>query len=426
MFELDQDLDEAHIIPMYIALAPRDPRDSAPRTADAVPYIDPVAPDELAEQLLNMSIPAQVIDGKLIGSPGWVIARTLGFDDGRALRWAPEENTTKGRLPSIGFEDVASQLANALNTHCHISDSPAVPSVKAHVGDVVLDLDRRAEAVIGRFQSIDGPLLAHTAGVNLWFAHRSEWSIVAGAADGAPEGDDLDVDMLLTWPNAQPTVAFERDGQYRRVSVAVHGTIVVTHEWGPLWDMVDPRIVAGEELTSLIDLGEENAADMVIDYFESATACARDFAPYFDLDEVALDRLDLVLDSPDMDDPLTAFARILGLPEEAAEVAEGWRSGASLEGAALVESKPLPQAMWNAVTTLPTESTWTARMTRLWLTRPMSYYVINGVEVAALAAGARMANQRGHRKTAISLGVLAAVTCADFFVPKKWRGQGPR
>jgi len=420
MFELDQETDNANILPMYIAMAPRDPRDGAPQSPDAISYLGPVTTEELAEQLIELSIPAQIIDGAVIGAPGWVIARTLGFEDGSALRWAPEENTTGGRLPSVGFEQVAADLANALGTHCHISDSPALPSIRAHVGDHVVDLDHAADAVVGHFTSVDGPLLAHAAGVDLWFAHRPDWSIITGRAEG------LDVDTLLTWVTPYPTVAFERDGQYRRISVAIRGHIVITHEWGPEWAMVDPRATANEHLARLLDDGKENAADLVIDYFEPATAQASDFLPYFDLDPVTQDRLDLVLNSPEMDDPLTAFARILGLPVEAAEIAEGWRSPETLPGVTHAPVLRLPYAVWSAATTVPTENTFAARISRMWLTRPPAYYVVNTTELLTFTAAAALAHKRGHTKTAVALGALAVVTAADFFVPRSWRGHTQR
>lgn len=84
--------------------------------------------DETGDALLELAIPAQLLDGADIGSPGWILARTLGTEDGAILRWAPTENTRHGHLPTMNVDDVAAHLAHELNTACHISNDPHIPS----------------------------------------------------------------------------------------------------------------------------------------------------------------------------------------------------------------------------------------------------------------------------------------------------------
>ena len=74
MFELDQDHDISSLMPLYIGLAPRDPREHRPVSEEAIEFIEPVTVDELADALLNLGIPSQVIDGGQVGAPGWVMA----------------------------------------------------------------------------------------------------------------------------------------------------------------------------------------------------------------------------------------------------------------------------------------------------------------------------------------------------------------
>ncbi|WP_435299241.1 hypothetical protein [Timonella sp. A28] len=418
MFELDQDV-AADTIEMFITVAPRDPRGGAPRSEDAIEYLEPVTLDELAEQFLNLGIPAQVMEGAEVGAPGWVIARTLGLRDGRALRWAPEENTTDTQFPTMPFADLARFLAEHLNTDCHLSDQPNIPVVKVDFGDVVVDSAQHGTALVGKYRSNDGPLIAHDAQEDVWFAHNQPWSVVAGTTAEA------DLGGVLMTSGMYPVVGFERNGHWRRVVVSMGGHVQLLHEWGPQWQTVDPRVVETEEIIRLLSRDEENVADLVLDHFATPRATAQDFADFFELSEVELDRLGLVLAAPEMDDPFTAVARILGLPEQAAEVAEGWRDPATLDNACRVETQGLSAAVWSSLTTSPTESDVSAKISRLWIERPPSYYVLNGVETAAWAGLAVAAKRRGRRKLSVVCGVFAALSLADFFVPAKWRGRKP-
>ncbi len=412
MPELDLDLEHDNAIAMYIAIAPRDPRDAS--AAQESDYLPPVTLEELAEQLIALGIPSQVMNGADLGAPGWVIAKTLGVRDGRAIRWAPHENTSDGEYPTIGFEDVAATLAQRLNSSCHIADHPTLPATHVSVEDVVVDLNARAASLVGAYRSTDAPLLAHAAHDDIWFAFGQPWSVVGF------NGPDANVENLVTWATREPSVLLERHGPWRTLTVSFDGNIEVVHEWGPTWYTVDPRDEKTQEMSKLVSLGEPDAAEFVLSRIERPHADSTMFAGLFNLDDVEADRLDLVLAAGDMDDPFTSVCRILGLPEAAAELAEGWRDASELPGAISAEFESLPRAAWSSVTTVPLEKDVTSYLTRLWIERPTAYYVMNAAEFGVWA------RNRGYRKTAALSAGIAALTVADFFVPRRWRGLGPR
>lgn len=415
MPELDQETDHDNAIEMYIAIAPRDPRDlSAAQEPD---YLPPVTIEELAEQLIALGIPGQVVNGADLGAQGWVIARTLGVRDGRAIRWAPHENTTDGEFPTIGFEDVAATLAQRLNSSCHIADHPTIPATHVSLDDVVVDLNTRSAAIVGAYRSTDGPLLANAAHDDVWFAYGQPWSVVGF------NGPEARLDNLITWSTSEPSVLLERKGPWRSLTLSFDGEIEVSHEWGPTWYSVDPRDEKTQEMAELVSLGTMDAAEFVLSRIERPKADSTMFAGLFNLDDVTADRLDLVLAASEMDDPFTSVCRILGLPESAAEVAEGWREVSDLPGAQPIEYQSFGRAIWSSVTTVPQETDMSSYLTRLWIERPKDYYLMNAVEIGVLAGVARWAHKRGMRKTAGFAGVMAALTVADFFVPRRWRGK---
>ncbi len=421
MHQLEQATHTHAAYAMYIAIAPRDPRDpqdirSSGTDADHVAYLDPVTQEQLSQALLERAVPAQVIDGAHIGAPGWMIARTVGLYEGFAPRWAPEENTTRGEIPTISFEDLASGLAQELNAACHVADHPSVPSTHSHLDGITVDINTRAEAVIGRFRSTDGPLLAHVARDDLWFRYGKRWSVVGADQPGST------LAHLIGWNLNQPCIHLERNGAWRRITVA-HRDEIGMHEWGPQWTDVDPRARVTHDLMHYLQLGEVDSAQFVFDFFARPQIDADALAELFELGESERDRLRLVLSADTMDDPLTAITRILGLPEDAAEVAEGWRDPHHLDGAQYVAAQPFSKAVWAAATSLPDEPDMSSKIMRLWLQRPPAYYAVNALEAAALAGLTRYAHKTGRKKTAVALGVMTAVTIADFFIPAKWRGQ---
>jgi hypothetical protein len=421
MHELEQATQTYAAYAMYIAIAPRDPRDpqdikSSGSDADHVAYLDPVTLEQLSQALLDRAVPAQVIDGAHIGAPGWMIARTVGLYEGFAPRWAPEENTTRGEIPTISFEDLASGLAQELNAACHVADHPSVPSTHSHLDGITVDINTRAEAVVGRFRSTDGPLLAHAARHDLWFRSGAQWGVVGVDQPGGA------LENLIGWNSDQPCIHLERNGAWRRLTVA-HRDEIGVHEWGPQWTDVDPRTGVAQDLMRYLQLGEVDPAQFVFDFFARPQIDADALAGLFELGTLERDRLHLVLSADNMDDPLTAVTRILGLPEAAAELAEGWREPHHLEGAQYVVAQPFSKAVWAAAMTLPDESDISSRIMRLWLRRPPAYYALNTLEAAALAGLTRYAHKTGRKRTAVVLGALTAVTIADFFTPAKWRGQ---
>ena len=56
------------------------------------------------------------------------------------------------------------------------------------------------------------------------------------------------------------------------------------------------------------------------------------------------------------------------------------------------------------------------------ITRPATYYVLNGVEAALLVGGTYAAARTNRTGLAKVLGVAAAITLADFLVPARLRG----
>lgn len=141
---------------------------------------------------------------------------------------------------------------------------------------------------------------------------------------------------------------------------------MAVHEFGPRWIDVDPRGIDDYALP-----GEEfDTVDLVFDYYEPPQADADDFATHYELTTEQHNQLTAILDAETPDDPFTGIVRILGLPDEAAEVAEGWRDPHDLPAAELFHPKRLGAALWDSLTTLPTENTVNARMHRAWITRP--------------------------------------------------------
>lgn len=416
MRKLGQETHSETLYAMYIAIAPRDPRDAQDSAESELQYLEPVTAQELATALKERNVPAQVLDGAQIGAPGWVLARTVGLADGVAPRWAPEENVTRGAFPTISFEQLASGLANQLNAPCHIADRPSIPSTHAHIEGIVVDINSRSSALVGQFRSTDGPLIAHTIGADVWFAHGQQWSTVASEIPEANFG------AMIGWGAQKPVVYFDRNGAWRRLSV-VHHNYVGHHEWGPAWENVDPRQDVSQHLLQYLMLDEVDPAQFVFDYFDSPELDTSDLAEIFELDSLARNRLELVLNAKDMDDPFTAIARILGLPEVSAEVAEGWRTAEDLPGAVESLHETFTAAVWNSATTTPTENDFSSKVMGMWLQRPPSYYAINALEVAALGSITVLAHKAGHKKTSAIFGLFTAMTFADFFVPAKWRGQ---
>ncbi len=413
MFEVDHDTPPQTIIPLFIAIAPRDPREQAPTHDDAVDFLEPVTVDETGDALLELAIPAQLLDGADIGSPGWILARTLGTEDGAILRWAPTENTRHGHLPTMNVDDVAAHLAHELNTACHISNDPHIPSgaPQTHLEGVSVTL--RSGAIIGTFESTEGPLLAATAHTPIWFSHQGTTGVVAGADPAA------NLEDILTTGSLTPLLALERQGQARRVTIARRGQIMAVHEFGPRWIDVDPRGIDDYALP-----GEEfDTVDLVFDYYEPPQADADDFATHYELTTEQHNQLTAILDAETPDDPFTGIVRILGLPDEAAEVAEGWRDPHDLPAAELFHPKRLGAALWDSLTTLPTENTVNARMHRAWITRPPMFFALNTLETALIGIWTARQARRGRTGRTLLGAALIAVNIADMVTPSSWRDR---
>lgn len=420
MFELDQDHDTSLLMPLYIGLAPRDPRGQRPVSDEAIDFIEPVTVDELADVLLDLGIPSQVIDGAQVGAPGWVMARGLGWSDGYFIRSARNENSSRGPYLTIGSDDLAAHLAEELNVSCRIG--PVMHQEPSSDGDQIADLSihKRAGAVIGGYRSTDGPMLAHGVGEPLWFTYQRGQTIVSGVHP------DTDLSSVVQYPTGSAIVGLERNGPWRRIMIVSGGILEAIHEWGPDWLMVDPRDPLETEdgwLTSFGTLPGLDPADLVQEFFETPQAYAADFLSAFALTDAELTALEEVLADRNAFDPFTDVLRILGLPDEAAEVAEGWREGHDLPGATRVEPQPFGRALWDSVTTVPQEAGISAWLQRIWITRPASFYWLTAAELGALTIGTVAAAKKNRNRLAMGLGLLGALSVADLLIPARWRGQ---
>ena len=420
MYELDQDRDTALLMPLYISIAPRDPRAERPDSDEAIEFIEPVTVDELADVLLDLGIPSQVIDGAHVGVPGWVIARGLGWTDGHIIRSAKDENSSTGPFLTMSSDNLAAYLAEELNASCKIG--PEMHQAAPTMEDRGADLDglERAGAVIGEYRSTDGPLLAHQSGTPLWVTYGAVDTIVSGVYS------DADLSGVVQFHSPGPTIGMERNGPWRRLMIVEGGELVVIHEWGPEWLSVDPREPYEAQDGWMTGFGamalDLDPAELVLDFFLPPEAYAADFAHSFGLTREHLRQLEDVLSDRNMFDPFTAILRILELPEEAAEIAEGWRDGHDLPGATRYDPQPIGRAMWQSLTTVPQERGLGPWLQRLWITRPATYYVLNGVEAALLVGGTYAAARTNRTGLAKVLGVAAAITLADFLVPARLRG----
>lgn len=414
MHDLTSGTDQLALVPLFVAIEPRDPRGEADLPDEAIEHVPAATVAEVADVLGQLGVPADLMDGAILGAPGWVVARTVGWSDGRIVRWAPDENPVDGPYPTLSSDDVAAYLARALDISCRIATDLEIPGETPGDDAVGLVIEARAGAVVGRIRSTDVPRLAYLTGSDLWFTQVDGVSVIAGVEP------TTDLEAVVTSPTSSPTVGLERNGPWRRMGLVQSGRMITAHEWGPRWFRVDPSGGAdpGSEVLRLVD-----------EYFEVPTADADEIAQQFDLSPAQTDRLTALLDDADSDDPFTALMRLLGLPVEAAEVAEGWLPPADLPGVRRVAAQPLVRALWSSVTTVPTEPGRMNDLQRLWIERPTAYWVLTGAEVVLCAAGAALALRgraadasRGRRVLGRTFAVLAVLNAADLAVPRRWRG----
>lgn len=416
MHDVTSGTDQLALVPLFIAVEPRDPRGEADLPLEAIEHVPAATVSEVADVLGQLGVPADLMDGAVLGAPGWVVARTVGWSDGRIVRWAPDENPVDGPYPTLSSDDVAAYLARALDVACRIATDLEIPGETPGDDAVGLVIEARAGAVVGRIRSTDVPRLAYLTGADLWFAQVDGVSVIAGVEPTA------DLEAVVTSPTSTPTVGLERNGPWRRMGLVRGGQMITAHEWGPRWFRVDPS--GGADPSS-------GVLRLVDEYFEVPTADADEIAQQFALSPAQADRLATLLDDADSDDPFTSLMRLLGLPVEAAEVAEGWLPPADLPDVRRVESQPLVRALWSSVTTVPTEPGRVNDLQRLWIERPTAYWVVAGVETALCAVGAVLAlrgpgapGPRGRRALGSALVALTVLNVADLAVPRRWRGLG--
>lgn len=409
------------LVPLYIAVEPRDPRGEGARTEDAIEHVPAATVEEVAGVLTQLGVPAQMLDGAHLGAPGWVLARTVGWSDGRIVRWAPDENPASGPYPTLSCDDVATYLSRAIDVACRVGEDLEIPSEGRTDHGLGVVIEQRSGAVVGRLRSTEAPQLAHLMGSALWFAQVDGSSIVAAVDPGA------DLEPVATYAASTPTIGLERNGAWRRIGLMRNREVLTAHEWGPRWTGLDPSEGAAPY---------DGVMTLVSEYFETPVGDVPQIARELDLTDAQARELQELFDDADADDPFTAVLRLLGLPVEAAEVAEGWLDPADLPDVRQVESQPFVRAMWSSLTTVPTEPGRISDLQRLWIYRPRAYWALTAAEavvaagaaVGLLRAGARAGAGRGGTRTALgwASAAVAALALADMALPRRWRGLDPR
>ena len=406
------------LVPLYIAVEPRDPRGEGARTEDAIEHVPAATVEEVAGVLTQLGVPAEMLDGAHLGAPGWVVARTVGWSDGRIVRWAPDENPANGPYPTLSCDDVATYLSRAIDVACRVGEDLEIPSEAGGDHGLGVVIEQRSGAVVGRLRSTEAPQLARLLESALWFAQIDGTSIVAAVDPGA------DLEPVATFASTTPTIGLERNGPWRRIGLVRGHAVLTAHEWGPRWVRLDPSQGVAPY---------DGVMTLVHEYFDTPVGDVGVLSRELDLTDAQARSLQDLFDDAEVDDPFTAVLRILGLPVEAAEVAEGWLDPADLPDVRRVEPEPFVRAMWSSLTTVPTEPGRINDLQRLWIYRPRAYWVLSiaeavvagGVAVGLLRSGAR----RGSApRTALGwAGVATAVvTLADMALPRRWRGLGPR
>ena len=417
MHDLSSDTDHLTLVPLYIAVEPRDPRGEGALSSEALEHIPAATLGEVAEVLIQLGVPADLLDGAVLGAPGWIIARTVGWSDGRIVRWAPDENPASGPFPTLSSDDVATYLSRAIDVSCRVASDLAIPGETLGDDAVGLVIEQRSGAVVGGMRSTDLPWLAHQVSSDLWFTQIDGTSIVTGVDPAT------DLEPVVTSASPVPNVGLERNGPWRRMGLVRAGAVVTAHQWGPQWFRVDPSGGADPD---------SDVLTLVDDYFDVPCADAEDIAQEFNLGPAQTDQLADLLEDSDADDPFTALLRLLDLPVEAAEVAEGWLPPAELTDVRRVEAQSMAGALWSSLTTVPTEPGVLNDLQRLWIQRPRAYWVLTIAETivclggaAALRSprsGATPRRPRLRRALGRALAITAAINAVDMAIPRRWRG----
>ena len=421
MHDVSAEADLLTLVPLYIAVEPRDPRGEGTRSDGAIEHIPAATLGEVAEVLIQLGVPADLLDGAVLGAPGWIIARTVGWSDGRIVRWAPDENPVNGPFPTLSSDDVATYLSRAIDVSCRVASDLEIPgqSLGEDAGGMIIE--QRSGAVVGGMRSTDLPWLAHQVASDLWFTQIDGMSIVTGVEPAT------DLEPVVTCTSPVPNLGLERNGPWRRMGLVRSGAVVTAHQWGPQWYRVDPSGGADPD---------SDVLTLVDDYFDAPSADAEAIAQEFNLGPAQTGQLADLLEDADADDPFTTLLRLLDLPVEAAEVAEGWLPPADLTDVVRVEAKSVLGALWSSVTTVPTEPGVLNELQRLWIQRPRAYWVLTIAEGLVCLGGAAVLLRaprsgsarpsRLRRACGKALAATAIINAADMLVPRRWRGPGAR
>lgn len=405
-------LDEV-MIPVYFAVEPRDPRDGqgmgevsnedGPRTfaAESFPHLAPCALEEVLDALTVLGIPAQIVDGVEYGWPGWVMGRSLAWQDGRVLRVAPDENAISGPYPTLTAQDVTYHLARLLNTTVHIFDDPLdlvkVPGSArrddsfdlAGLGGQVSDTPE--PVIVTTLSPSVIPSLAYLTETAVWWTDDNGWRLITGISS----------EHARTIATFSETVIFlERTGPWSTLGLMADGRIVTEHQWGPRWTQVDP--LAAQDV-SLEPDDIPSALELVELWFESPKADIRSLMAALRLPAKTLPELTELFAAVKPDDPFTQFLRIAGCSEllstQAAEVASGWRAPEDVSDARLAASETLSETVVEAVLSMADADTRTAAMARFWAQRSKLVVLTAGVlSVCALGVAVGVTRKLMQRK----------------------------
>lgn len=320
-------------------------------------HADPGLPDlkvaSVAEVLRSLGIVGGVLDGAALDARGWVIATTVGFDDGRVLRWAPG---TDGR-PSTLQEDLTwSAVRDFLSTwfgsdvqvgRYVVVDSGRLPSTTGLSALPAVETARQEPVVqvaVGWWSA--SQLVRGTRAV----AAALHVARVDGATVLAPAAPDVPVPLITATARGRgPALLLWSTG-------AQHGFVAsgprwtMRHAWRPRWQLVDPS-----ETTR--GGGSDHAAATILSQFappdaRAAERAARELARSFRVHDPARIATLTTLLADDM--PVVPVPRLLaalGLPAVIGDILAGRSTVAQLPGARLERPAGLIGTAWRSLTT---------------------------------------------------------------------------
>lgn len=194
--------------------------------------------DVLSRALTPLGFVGTVIDGEHLGAPGLVVACTIGFGDGRVMRWIEAPDGSELR-PDLTWDEVRGAAEQALGAGVQVGRYVVV-------GDEVFPGGanwvprvsglRPREVVVGPYKRTDAPMLAGPARGAL----RAVWvepALIVEAAD--PDDDRVDLERVVQWSNKGTNLLLWRAGPWQGFLAQRRGR-GIAHTWGPEWQAIDP------------------------------------------------------------------------------------------------------------------------------------------------------------------------------------------